>query len=274
MTIITDTGHVGDGTGAQWTRLPDGRPDTAKMVDFFHRAAHDVTLAGKALAQAYYGQPVRHAYFDGCSTGGHMALMEAERYPTDYDGVISGDPMMSFNTVAARAVVQRAALSSPAAYIPPATLEAIDASVTRRCDAIDGDKDGLVQAPSACPIRAQDLLCRPGETQACLNPDQLRVLKSYTSPFRDARGHDLFGPWAITDMAGSQGVDYNVTGLAPPDLADLVSPWTADRSKAPRSWALVQEMLTGWLGLGSEATDRTSDAVRSCTRRSTVCARS
>jgi feruloyl esterase len=117
-TILTDTGHVGDGTTAKWTRLPDGRPDTVKITDFFHRAAHGVTVAGKAFAEAYYAAKVEHAYFDGCSTGGRMAMMEAGRYPEDYEGVIAGDPMMSFHTYAARAVVQKAALSSPAAYIP------------------------------------------------------------------------------------------------------------------------------------------------------------
>ena len=156
-TILTDTGHVGDGTSAKWTRLPDGKPDTAKRIDFFHRAAHDVTVAGKAFAEAYYAAKVQHAYFDGCSTGGRMALMEAERYPQDYEGVIAGDPMMSFHTYTARAVVQKAALSSPAAYIPEATIAAIDARVTGRCDAIDGAKDGLVQNPSSCPIHAKDL---------------------------------------------------------------------------------------------------------------------
>ena len=253
-TILTDTGHVGDGTTAKWTRLPDGRPDTAKITDFFHRAAHGVTVAGKAFAEAYYAAKVEHAYFDGCSTGGRMAMMEAGRYPEDYQGVIAGDPMMSFHTYAARAVVQKAALSSPAAYIPEATIAAIDARVTGRCDAIDGAKDGLVQAPASCPIHAEDLLCRAGETEACLNADQVRVLKSYTSPFRDTQGRIVFGPWAITDLSGLQGLAFNVTGRAAPDLSDLVAPWKADPKAAPRSWALVKEALTYWLGLGPGAT--------------------
>ncbi len=253
-TILTDTGHVGDGTSAKWTRLPDGSPDTVKRIDFFHRAAHDVTVAGKAFAQAYYAAKVEHAYFDGCSTGGRMALMEAERHPEDYEGVIAGDPMMSFHTYTARAVVQKAALASAAAYIPEATIKAIDARVTGRCDAIDGAKDGLVQDPSSCPIHAEDLLCHGGETEACLNAEQVRVLQSYTSPFRDKHGHVVFGPWAITDLSGPQGLAFNVTGLTAPDLSDLASPWKADPKAAPRSGALVKEMLTNWLGLGPSAT--------------------
>jgi feruloyl esterase len=253
-TILTDTGHVGDGISAKWTRLTDGRPDTVKRTDFSYRAAHDVTVAGKAFAEAYYSAKVEHAYFDGCSTGGRMAMMEAERYPEDYEGVIAGDPLMSSITSAARAVVQNAALSSPAAYIPEATLAAIDARATGRCDSIDGAKDGLVQNPSSCPVHAEDLLCRSGETEACLNADQVRVLKSFTSTFRDSQGHVLFGPWAITDLSGAQGFAFNVTGLTAPDLSNLASPWNADPKAAPRSWALVKEMLTYWLGLGPSAT--------------------
>ena len=252
VTVITDTGHEGDGVTAAWT-VRDGKPDPVTRIDFFHRAAHDVTLAGKAFAQAYYGSPVQHAYFDGCSTGGRMAMMEAERYPTDYDGVIAGDPMMSFHTYTGRAVVQKAALSVPAAYIPEATLKAIDARVTARCDAIDGAKDGLVQDPAACPIHADDLLCKPGETGACLNPEQMRVLKSYSTPFHDRHGHTVFTPWPLTDMDDPLGVAYTTTGLAAPDLSDLPSPWKADPELAPHAWALVQQMVTYWLVMGPHA---------------------
>ena len=65
--ILTDTGHIGDGVSASWTRLADGKPDMVKRVDFFYRAAHDVPVAGKAFAETYYAAKVEHAYFDGCS---------------------------------------------------------------------------------------------------------------------------------------------------------------------------------------------------------------
>ena len=181
-------------------------------------------------------------------------MMEADRYPEDYQGVIAGDPLLSNITSAARAVVQKAALSSPAAYIPEATIAAIDARVTGQCDAIDGAKDGLVQNPSACPVHAEDLLCRPGETQACLNADQMRVMKSYTSPFHDTHGHVVFGPWALTDLSGPQGLAFNTTGQAAPDLSDLAAPWKANPQAEAHVWALVQQMLTYWLGLGPGAT--------------------
>jgi feruloyl esterase len=226
-TILTDTGHVGDGVTARWAQLPNGTPNAVTRIDFAYRAAHDVTLSGKAFTEAYYAAKIEHSYFDGCSTGGRMAMMEADRYPTDYEGVISGDPLLSNITSAARAVIQKAALSSPDAYIPESTIKAIDARVTAQCDLIDGARDGLVQNPAACPIHAEDLLCRAGEVGDCLNNAQVRVLKSFTSPFHDSHGHVIFGPWAITDLSGPRGLAFHTVGETAPDLSDLASPWKA-----------------------------------------------
>src|ERR1700722_18667629 len=163
VTIVTDTGHTGNGTDANWVLGPDGKRDTVKVTDFFYRAEHNVTVAGKQFAQAYYAAPVKHAYFDGCSTGGRMAMMEAERYPGDYDGVIAGDPNMDYHNGMVRLAVQKLALASPAAYLPQSLLTAIDKRVTERCDALDGAADGLVEDPARCPIHAEDLLCHAGQ---------------------------------------------------------------------------------------------------------------
>ena len=151
--IVQDSGHIGNGTDAGWLRTPDGKRDRAKMVDFQYRAAHDVTVTGKLFAKAYYAAPVQHAYFDGCSTGGRMAMMEAERYPADFNGIIAGDPAMDYHSTLLRFAVEKAALSSPAAYLSPDTLKMVDKIVTARCDAIDGATDGLVQNPAQCRVK-------------------------------------------------------------------------------------------------------------------------
>jgi hypothetical protein len=186
--IVQDSGHIGNGTDAGWLKTPDGKRDAAKMVDFLYRAAHAVTVSGKQFATAYYAAPVQHAYFDGCSTGGRMAMMEAERYPTDFDGIIAGDPAMDYHSTILRFAVQKAALSTPAAYLTADTLKMVDKIVTARCDAIDGAVDGLVQNPASCPVKASDLICRNGATSDCLTPEQAAVLQSYTSPLRRAAG--------------------------------------------------------------------------------------
>jgi feruloyl esterase len=252
VTIVTDTGHVGNGTDANWVLGPDGKRDTVKVTDFFYRAEHDVTVAGKQFAQTYYDAPVKHAYFDGCSTGGRMAMMEAERYPADYDGIIAGDPNMDYHSGLLRFVVQKTALASSAAYLPQSLLVAIDKKVTARCDAIDEATDGLVQNPAACPMRAEDLICHAGETTDCLTPEQARVLHVYTTPLHDRHGHLLFTPWALTNLSGPRGIGYWTTGDSAPDLQHAELPWGSDPTVPPRGWVFARQSLTYWLGLGAD----------------------
>ena len=259
VTIITDTGHTGNGTDADWVIGADGKRDTVKVTDFFYRAEHNVTVAGKAFAQAYYAAPVKHAYFDGCSTGGRMAMMEAERYPNDYDGIIAGDPNMDYHAGLLRFVVQKAALSSPASYIPQSLLAAIDKKVTARCDAIDGATDGLVQNPAACPIHAEDLICHAGETTDCLNPEQAKVLHAYSTPLHDRHGHLLFTNWALTNLSGPRGIGYWTVGDTAPDLKQSEMPWGTDPAAPPRGWEFARQSLTYWLGLGADQKMATLD---------------
>jgi feruloyl esterase len=257
--IVQDSGHVGNGTDAGWLRTAEGEPDRAKMVDFLYRAAHDVTVTGKKFAQAYYAAPVQHAYFDGCSTGGRMAMMEAERYPTDFDGIIAGDPAMDYHSTLLRFAVEKAALSSPAAYLSPDTLRTVDKLVTARCDAIDGATDGLVQDPARCPVKATDLMCRDGATTDCLTPEQALVLQTYTTPLHDRHGHFLYPGWAITNLSGPRGTSYWSTGDTAPSLAQPEAPWGDDPKPAPRGWIFARQALSFWMGMGPDQSMLTLD---------------
>jgi feruloyl esterase len=250
--IVQDSGHVGNGTDAGWLRTPDGKRDQAKMVDFMYRAAHDVTVTGKQFAKAYYAAPVEHAYFDGCSTGGRMAMMEAERYPIDFDGIIAGDPAMDYHSTLLRFSVQKAALSSPAAYLSSETLRMVDKVVTARCDAIDGAADGLVQNPARCPIKPSDLICRASATTDCLTPEQAAVLRAYTSPLRDRHGRFLYPGWAITNLSGARGASYWSTGDSAPNLQTPEAPWGNDPKDAPLGWSFARQALSFWMGMGPE----------------------
>jgi feruloyl esterase len=254
-TIVTDTGHVGDGTTAKWVRKPDGSIDQAKLIDFFHRAAHSVTVAGKAFAQAYYGAQIQHAYFDGCSTGGRMALAAAEQYPGDFTGVIAGDPAMDFNLALTRMAVQNAALRGPQSYMSQDTLIAIDKVTTERCDAIDGARDGIVQNPAKCTVKPEDLLCKANATAFCLNADQVAMLKAYVTPVKDKRGKVIYPGWAITNLSGPGAVGNYTTADTPPNRDNPAAPWS-EGEKAPRGWALAHESLVSYLG-GNPTSDMT-----------------
>ncbi len=93
-TAQNDTGHPGSSVwDTSWAKHPDGSPNWDGLEDFAYRAVHVMTLRAKEVVQHYYAAPARRAYFMGCSTGGRQALMEAQRFPQDYDGVVSGAPV-------------------------------------------------------------------------------------------------------------------------------------------------------------------------------------
>jgi feruloyl esterase len=144
----TDTGHTGAATDVQWAL---GHPE--KVADFGFRAIHETAEKSKAIIHAFYGNAAKHSYFHGCSNGGREALMEAERFPADYDGIIAGAPALSLPRMdrSNQAVVQ-ATENDPASYIPAAKLAAIESAALRACDAIDGLTDGLIEDPRKCPF--------------------------------------------------------------------------------------------------------------------------
>ncbi|HEV3430684.1 MAG TPA: tannase/feruloyl esterase family alpha/beta hydrolase [Paraburkholderia sp.] len=187
----TDMGHTGQ-MGA-----PDEgafAADPQKRIDFAYRANHLTALASKALMRAFYGVAPRYAYFSGCSDGGREALMEAQRYPDDFDGISAGAPAMLFQiqnsffhawTVAAN----RGSDGQPILLAPK--LRVLHDAVIAHCDTLDGVKDGLLSDPRACHVQASWVACKPGasDTQHCLTPAEWSVAqKIYTGP-TDAEGH-------------------------------------------------------------------------------------
>jgi len=169
--VATDTGHVGgEGTFAL------GHPE--KVKDFGWRAVHDMTVQAKALAAAFYGKPVVHAYFAGCSDGGREALMEAQRFPADYDGILAGAPAYNWTGLLSAAGADELRMhTSAAAAVPPAKLPAIQAAVNAACDAKDGVADGILNDPRQCGFDPATLACKGTETDSCLMPEQVKSLK-------------------------------------------------------------------------------------------------
>jgi hypothetical protein len=200
----TDMGHEAP-FGAITARWAYGHPQ--KLIDWDYRANHLTALFAKEMIGAYYGSAPRRSYFQGCSDGGHEALMEALRYPADFDGIITGAPASPWTRTMTDFIWNYQALSNAAAELTDYDLKLIHGAVLARCDALDGVRDGIVSYPPACNFDPAVLLCKPGERQGCLNDAQVRaVRKIYQGARVDgvqissgfAPGSELdWNPWII-----------------------------------------------------------------------------
>jgi feruloyl esterase len=238
-TAITDTGHQAGGTDASWAITAPGVPDTAKVVDYYFRAAHQVTVAAKQLVKAFFQAPIQRAYFDGCSNGGRMAFVQATRFPTDYDGIIAGAPFMDIRTVIAATKQQKVQLQSADTYIPAGKLAMIDAAVYASCDEADGVADQLIQNPAVCAFDPNSLVtpsCTASDP-ACLTAKQATTLTSYFSALRNQRGDVIYPGESVTDLSGGGGAALWTTGFVAPSDFTAKEPWgDSGFAPAPLLW--------------------------------------
>jgi len=194
----SDAGHEAEATDASWAwQHPE------KVKDFGWRAVHLTALRAKEIVDAYYGRPVEKAYFDSCSDGGREALMEAQRFPADYDGILAGDPANSWSTMlASGAIFMQDLMSDPNAYIPDRKLKFIEQAALAKCDALDGVADHVIGDPSQCHFDPQTLLCREGDASDCLTQPQIDSLKHLYDGVRDSQGKLIFPGFSMGDEVG------------------------------------------------------------------------
>ncbi len=186
----TDDGHAGGAlTGASWAI---GHPE--KFIDFGYRAVHETSVQSKAIVHAFYGRDIQHNYFVGCSDGGREALMEAQRFPEDFEGIIAGAPAYNWSHgVAGFVWDEQALLKDAASAIPPAKLTAIQQASVAACDALDGLKDGLIEDPRACHFDPAVLTCKGPDGPDCLTGPQVAALKQiYAGPKNPRTGKQIY----------------------------------------------------------------------------------
>lgn len=194
-TGVTDTGHRAPASkvvDASFALQKRGRPDRAAKADYYFRATHDVTNALKELIRAYYGSSIRYSYFDGCSNGGRQAMVEAEQYPSDYDGVIAGYPALDLRLELSDIRVHRAYLGHPESRLWGKDLALVDDYVLKQCDELDGVKDGVIQNPGVCHPDLSALVCRAGQSTNCLTTGQIKTLQAFTSPTLNEQGKEVY----------------------------------------------------------------------------------
>ena len=210
-TAGTDTGHSGSAVDAAWAL---GHPE--KVVDFGYRAIHEMTLKAKAIVEAFYSHNAQHSYFASCSDGGREALMEAQRFPEDCDGILAGAPANYWTHLLIGAMWDTQATTfNPASYIPASKLPAVSAAVLAACDARDGLTDGILNDPRQCHFDPTTLLCQGADSASCLTAPQVAALqKIYEGP-RNAPGQPVFPGYLPGGEEGPDGWGLWITGPAP-----------------------------------------------------------
>ena len=209
-TAGTDTGHQGSATDGSWALH---HPD--KIEDFGYRGIHEMTVAAKALVQAFYGDAPKHSYFLGCSDGGREALMEAQRFPGDYDGILAGAPANYWSHLLLGGMNDVRAMQTEGAYIPPAKIPAISSAVLAACDALDGLKDGILNDPRKCHFNPEVLLCKGEDGDNCLTKPQVATLRQIYAGPHSSDGKPLFPGYVPGGEEGRGGWESWVTGDAP-----------------------------------------------------------
>jgi feruloyl esterase len=253
----TDMGHESPfpTITARWAY---GHPQ--QLLDWAYRANHQTTLFAKEMIRAYYGSAPRRSYFQGCSDGGHEALMEALRYPADYDGIISGAPVSPWTRTMTDFIWNYQALNGvPGAQLAASDLKLIHSAVLAQCDALDGVKDGIVSYPPACHFDPAVLLCKRGERQGCLNDAQVQAVRRVYQGARVAGvqissgfapGSELnWNPWIIG--AKSAQADFGIEFFRWMVYKD--PKWTPTGSDIGRDYAAA-EQRTGRM-LNSDSPD-------------------
>ena len=176
----TDTGH--EGGGGAWMQNKE------KLIDYGHRAVHEMTVKAKAIVNAFYDSAPKFSYFNGCSAGGRQGLKAALQYPDDFDGIVAGAPALNATGRAAFAVaVAQNLRKEQASYIPASKYPAINTAVLQACDGNDGVKDGVIENPRACKFDAKVLACSAADSDACLTPPQVEAANKMYQALKNPR---------------------------------------------------------------------------------------
>jgi Tannase and feruloyl esterase len=198
--VSTDTGHKGAVFDSSFMK------DQLASLDFAYIAVGRVTVLAKQIIAQYYGQPAKHSYYDGCSTGGREGMLMSERYPTYFDGIVSGDPAMRTGysniglTWARTAFAEIAPKDASGKPDPSQDFSLGDRklladAILSSCDAKDGLKDGMIFNVEACRFDPAVLTCKGAKTDSCLTSEQVGALEKAFSGPKDSRGNQVYTPF-------------------------------------------------------------------------------
>jgi feruloyl esterase len=183
-TASTNTGHEA-APGVNAARFAFEKPE--QLIDFAYRSQHETSMKAKALAQAFYGKTPEHSYFVGCSSGGYQGLMEAQRFPTDYDGIVAGAPANNWTRLMAGDLDGvLAVFQDSASNLPASALGLLHRAVLAACDSTDGVVDGVLEDPRRCTFDPASLTCAANQAPGtCLTPPQVEAARRVYRGLKD-----------------------------------------------------------------------------------------
>jgi feruloyl esterase len=215
----TDDGHQGgvtdDGHGTRTAEFAIGHPE--KFIDYGYRALSETRVTALAAIKAFFGHDAVRSYFFGCSDGGREALMVAQRFPEDFDGILAGDPGNDWSHWSAGLLWnEQAQLANSPSAIPVTKRALIQNTVIAACDTIDGVKDGLISDPRSCHFDPAMLTCKGTDAPDCLTAPQVTALKKiYDGPKNPQTGEQIYPgyPPGIENAPGSNIITPSRQGV-------------------------------------------------------------
>jgi feruloyl esterase len=204
--VGTDTGHTGD-------KPEFARDNPEAIIDWSHRAVHTAIVNAKRVVTEFYGRAPRYSYFQGCSTGGHQALMEAQRYPEDFDGIVAGAPGNNRTHLTAgflwQFVQNQARGGTPRQILPASKLPLLTKAAYAACKKQNGAdagglaSDAFLNDPLSCNFDPATLACARTETDDCLTPEQITVVKRMYDGAQNPRtGERIYFGWPAGSESG------------------------------------------------------------------------
>jgi len=179
----TDDGHQDKvGTNASWAL---GHPE--KVIDFGWRALKETTEASKALIRANKGGKIERSYFAGCSDGGREALMEAQRFPADFDGIVAGAPANYMSQLFGLSAVQQQTMARPGGYLGQPQRELLEKAALAQCGG-----EAFIRDPMSCHFDPGRLACKAGQTDGCLTAPQVASARAMYEGRKDKSGKVMF----------------------------------------------------------------------------------
>lgn len=219
--LTTDAGHGGAVLDGLW-----GYGNWQAKVDWGYRAPHVVAIAGKKIIERYYGSSPRRSYFVGASTGGRQGLQEAQRFPSDFDGIIAVAPPVDLSAVyMAVAWGWRATHDQDGRPLfSQDDFTRVTSAVVSKCDLDDGVNDGVIGDPLHCSFDPSALRCAAGQVSNCLSPLQIDALNRVYEGPRTSSGFKLSlgGPLLGSEAGALEGwaVTYDSYGVSVHEITE------------------------------------------------------